>query len=103
MLMDIVRRIIEQFHPQQIVLFGSYAYGEPDIDSDLDLLVVMNSDDPMAKRIRRVSEVAQVPFLPMDLLVYTNEEIADRLAKGDSFIIEVLRKGRELYSHDTHG
>lgn len=102
-LADIARRITDSFHPQQIVLFGSYAYGEPDIHSDLDLLVVMDSDEPIAQRIRRVAEVARVPFLPMDVLVYTSEEITERVAKGDPFITEVLQKGKVLYSHDTGG
>ena len=81
-------------------MFGSYARGEPTQDSDLDLLVVMASNEPMAQRILRVAEVAQVRFLPMDLLVYTPNEISERLAKGDSFIAEILAKGRVLYQRD---
>jgi predicted nucleotidyltransferase len=71
LLEEINQRIIAPFQPEVVVLFGSYARGEPTLDSDLDLLVVMASDEPTAQIIRRVAEVAQVRFLPMDLLVYT--------------------------------
>ena len=67
LLADITRRIVEKFQPYKVVLFGSYAYGMPDLDSDVDLLVVMDSDEPMAQRIRWVMEVAKVRFLPMDI------------------------------------
>ena len=100
LLLDITQRIVERFQPYQIILFGSYAYGEPNADSDVDLLVVMDSDELVAQRITRVAEVAQVRFLPMDLLVLTPHEIEDRLAKGDFFITDVLTKGKVLYSHD---
>jgi Nucleotidyltransferase domain len=52
LLADITRRIVEKFQPYKVVLFGSYAYGTPDLDSNVDLLVVMDSDEPMAQRIR---------------------------------------------------
>jgi len=100
LLEGISQRIRAAFQPDEVVLFGSYARGEPTLDSDLDLLVVMASDEPMAQRIVRVAEVAQVRFLPMDLLVYTPNEIAEQLAKGDSFIAEILAKGRILYQRD---
>jgi predicted nucleotidyltransferase len=69
LLADITQRIVEKFQPYKVVLFGSYAYGTPNLDSDVDLLVVMDSDEPMVQRIRRVREVAKVRFLPMDVAV----------------------------------
>lgn len=97
LLADITWRIVEKFQPHKVVLFGSYAYGTPDLDSDVDLLVVLDSDEPMAQRIRRVTEVAKVRFLPMDVLVRTPAEIAERLAMGDFFMAEILEKGKVLY------
>lgn len=64
------------------------------------MLVVMDSNELVAQRIIRVAEVAQVRFLPMDLLVLTPHEIEDRLAKGVFFIADVLAKGKVLYSYD---
>ena len=101
LLAEITRRIVEQFHPYQIVLFGSYATGGPGPESDVDLLVIMDSDEPMAKRIRRVLEVAKVRFLPMDVIVRTPEEIAERLAMGDFFLAEILEKGKVLYHRES--
>jgi predicted nucleotidyltransferase len=47
---EVVRRIVECVRPQKIILFGSYAYGRPHADSDLDILVVMESELPRYKR-----------------------------------------------------
>ena len=96
LLADITQRIVEKFQPHKVVLFGSYAYGTPNLDSDVDLLVVMDSDESMAQRIRRVTEVAKIRFLPMDVLVRTPAELEERLAMGDFFIAEILKKGKVL-------
>jgi predicted nucleotidyltransferase len=101
LLVGITRRIVEKFQPYQVVLFGSYAYGTPDLESDVDLLVVIDSDEPMAQRIRRVTEVAKVRFLPMDVIVRTPAEMVERLAMGDFFLAEILRKGRVLYRRES--
>jgi predicted nucleotidyltransferase len=99
LLAEITRRIVDRFQPDRVVLFGSHALGSPHVYSDLDLLVVMKSRESMARRIRRVAEVAHVPFLPMDVLVHTPREIKKRLLKGDTFMAEILTKGRVLYEH----
>ena len=96
-ILKLAREIAKEFSPQKIILFGSYAYGTPDLDSDVDLLVVMDSDEPIAQRIRRVTEVAKVRFLPMDIIVRTPTEMAERLAMGDFFLAEILEKGKVLY------
>jgi predicted nucleotidyltransferase len=101
LLAGITRRIVEKFQPYRVVLFGSYAYGAPDLESDVDLLVVMDSDEPMAQRIRRVTEVAKVRFLPMDVIVRTPAEMAQRLAMGDFFLAEILEKGKVLYRRES--
>jgi len=101
LLAGITQRIVEKFQPYEVILFGSYAYGTPDLDSDVDLLVVMNSDEPMAQRIRRVTEVAKVRFLPMDIIVRTPAEMAERLAMGDFFLAEILEKGKVLYRRES--
>ena len=84
------QRIVSAFTPEKVVLFGSYAYGTPQVYSDLDILVVMQSEESIFSRIRRVSEVAAVPFLPMDVIVQTPDEIRDRLSGGDTFFQEIL-------------
>jgi len=101
LLADITRRIVEKLQPHKVVLFGSYAYGTPDLDSEVDLLVVMDSDESMAQRMRRVTEVAKVRFLPMDVIVRTPAEMVERLAMGDFFLAEILEKGKVLYHSES--
>jgi predicted nucleotidyltransferase len=88
--------VAREFRPQKIVLFGSYAYGHPTDDSDVDLLVIMQFD---RKRGRKSLEIRQrVPAdFPLDLIVRTPEFIAQRLAWGDCFTQEILSKGKVLY------
>jgi predicted nucleotidyltransferase len=97
LLHDMVQRIVAHFQPEKIILFGSYAYGQPHADSDVDLLVIMESDEEPAQRAMRVLPVARVVGVPMDMLVRTPAEIACRLAIGDHFIKEILTTGRVLY------
>lgn len=93
----VIQQIVETFHPQKIVLFGSYAYGWPRRDSDVDLLVVMKSHKrPVDRTVEILKSLRIYPF-PMDLLVRTPEEIRRRLRMGDFFFEEILRKGKVLY------
>jgi predicted nucleotidyltransferase len=95
------RRIAQQFHPERIILFGSYAYGQPTDDSDVDLLVVLPFQGrPVRKAIEIRSRVN--PKIPVDLIVRTAEQVADRIAKNDWFMREIVEKGRTLYEAD-HG
>ena len=89
--------VAKQFRPQKIILFGSYAYGKPTPDSDVDLLVVMNRTryhgERMSFRIRKAVDAG----FPMDLLVRTLAFITKRLAWKDCFTEEIIRKGKVLY------
>ena len=96
-LQDVTKRIVEAFAPQRIILFGSYAYGQPNLDSDVDLLIVMESDERPAARATRVSRLLRPRPFPMDIVVRTPQEIQDRLEIGDYFIREALEQGRVLY------
>ncbi len=95
--------IAREFHPQRIVLFGSYAYGIPTEDSDADLLVVM--DVPEAQT--RDQAVAIRRCIPrrfrMDLIVRTPADIAFRLAHNDWFFREIMEKGKVLYESPDAG
>jgi predicted nucleotidyltransferase len=97
LLMDITRRIVENFRPEKVILFGSYAYGQPTIESDVDLLVIMKSDDRPAKRSEKIASICRPRYLGMDLIVITPEELEKRLAGFDPFLEEILNKGRILY------
>src|SRR4051794_35181497 len=85
---NFVDRVVPSFRPAQVILFGSYAYGKPSEDSDVDLLVVLpyrGSDVRIATRIR----LACPRNFPMDLLVRSPAQMRRRLRMGDSFLREV--------------
>src|SRR5262249_10158026 len=94
------RAVAQHFRPQRIILFGSYAYGTPHADSDVDIMVVMptRNEIDQAIRIDRVTD----PTFPLDLIVCPPKNIAWRLEEGDSFLREVMAKGTTLYE-ETHG
>lgn len=90
------KRIAEEFRPERIILFGSYAYGKPTQDSDVDLLVIM----PF--RGRSVYKAAEIltrihPRFPVDILVRTRAQVRKRVAMDDWFMQEIVSQGRVLY------
>jgi uncharacterized protein len=91
-----VDQVVRQFHPAKVILFGSYAYGHPSDDSDVDLMVVMRHRGPSAKTATRIRLACPRTF-PMDLLVRTPAELNRRLRMGDSFLREVTSKGIVLH------
>jgi predicted nucleotidyltransferase len=92
------RAIAEEFHPDKIVLFGSFAYGKPHQDSDVDLLVVMPARNQHAQAVRILWRLA-APF-PLDLIVRTPKEIAWRLQEGESFTTTIVTQGKVLSEKD---
>ncbi len=101
LLREIAQKVVQAFHPKNIILFGSYAYGKPTSDSDLDLLVIMETRDRPAERIRKVSDLFDPRPLPMDFIVLTPAEMRHRLSGFDPFLEEVLEKGQSLYGSGT--
>jgi predicted nucleotidyltransferase len=94
--------IVREFQPEKIILFGSWAYGKPENDSDIDLLVVMPFEgSPFRQAGTILHRVIQaVGVLPLDLLVRTAEQLDERLAIGDSFVRDILEQGKVLYEAD---
>src|SRR5438093_180946 len=95
------REVAERFDPDRIILFGSYAYGVPNEDSDVDILVVMPTRNPISQAVR-IRMAVDSPF-PMDLLVRSPEKLARRLAEGDSFLREIVTRGKILYEKVNPG
>ncbi|OGW81274.1 MAG: hypothetical protein A3G33_06775 [Omnitrophica bacterium RIFCSPLOWO2_12_FULL_44_17] len=94
---QVVDQIAAGFRPQKIILFGSYAYGKVNDDSDVDLLVVMESKKRPPARAVEVSKAIQYYPFAMDIMVRTPDEIRKRLRLKDPFFIEVIEKGKVLY------
>jgi predicted nucleotidyltransferase len=88
--------VAREFHPERIILFGSYAYGTPTEDSDVDLLVVMPHEGHPAYQAAEIELKVPAGF-PLDLMVRSPERIRDRLATGDRFVREILHRGSPLY------
>lgn len=91
------REISRTIHPQKVILFGSYANGTPGPNSDVDLLVILNKKQKSFGLYEKISQLLEPRSFPIDLLVHTPIEIQKRLKKGDTFIQEILDKGKVLY------
>jgi predicted nucleotidyltransferase len=96
-----LRALVERIHPARIILFGSYACGQPDMHSDVDLLVVRpgiasrrDSDLEIARALRGIEPVR----LPFTILSVTPERLEWLLAHGSHFYDDILRQGVELYA-----
>ena len=96
---DFCQKVVEKFQPDKIILFGSYAYGEPTLDSDIDLLVVLPFEGEPAKTAAKILITIDYHF-PLDLLARTSEQIQQRIEMGDFFMQEIVQKGRVLYEAD---
>jgi uncharacterized protein len=92
----LAQRIAEAVRPERIVLFGSYAKGEPTSDSDVDILVIVPFEGKSWKAAADIRKVARSPF-PMDLIARTPRQVRERLDQGDSFLSEILSTGVTLY------
>jgi len=90
------RRIASEFQPDRIILFGSYAYGRPNEDSDVDLLVILPF---VGKPVRKAIEIRSKlnPRIPVELVVRTPQQVAERIANNDWFMQEIVERGRVLY------
>jgi predicted nucleotidyltransferase len=93
-------RIAHEFRPERIILFGSYASGEPNQGSDVDLLVVLSFKGKAANKASEIRNKIRAEF-PLDLIVRTPEQVADRLKNNDWFMRDIFEKGRTLYEIDN--
>jgi predicted nucleotidyltransferase len=92
----LVSQIVEHFHPIKIILFGSYASGYPRPESDVDLLVVMDTSLRPIQQAQLIRKQLD-PSFGLDLLVYTPEVLSQRLEWGDIFLREIMAKGKVIY------
>jgi predicted nucleotidyltransferase len=93
---QLVQTVARRFDPERIILFGSYAYGNPTEDSDVDLLIVMSHRGPGYRVATKIRLGLDVKF-PMDLLVRSAAELRKGVSQRDWFSIEVLEKGIVLH------
>ena len=97
---EFVANIAKKFKPEKIILFGSYGYGNPNKDSDIDVLVVISSKKRPVDLAIQIRSAIPAPF-PVDLLVRTPRQIEERLSMNDFFIKEIITKGKVLYERNS--
>jgi predicted nucleotidyltransferase len=96
----IVEKLVTGYSPQKVILFGSYAYGEPRPDSDIDLLVIKETPERFIDRWVTVRRLLSDPTRtrPLEVIVLTPLEVSNRLDIGDQFVAEILERGEVLYA-----
>lgn len=97
---QVVEQIVEKFKPQKIILFGSYARGNPRPESDVDMLVVMDTPLKDVQQAIQICQQIQYRF-GLDLIVHTPKYLAERVKMGDWFLRDVLKEGKVLYEADN--
>ncbi|MHB8336549.1 MAG: nucleotidyltransferase family protein [Ignavibacteriaceae bacterium] len=89
-------KIAREFNPETIILFGSYAKNSVNIDSDVDILVIMDYPGKAVEQTYKIREKIQAKF-SVDLIVRKREVIEERIKDGDFFFEEILNEGKVLY------
>ena len=92
-----VDTIVTNYKPEKVYLFGSFAWGEPTEDSDVDILIIKRTEKDRIKRQLEVRRLIKGK-LPVDILVYTPKEVEERLEMRDFFIEDIVSKGKLLYA-----
>ena len=99
LLREVVRRILGVGKPQAIILFGSWARGNARFDSDLDLLIIEDSDLPRYRRSARYYHALAGVFPAKDVVVYTPAEVAEWTDVPNAFVTAAVREGKVLYGN----
>ncbi len=97
-LLSITKKIVKEYQPEKVILFGSYAWGTPHAESDIDLFLVKKSGERRIERERDVQRILWGSNMPIDTIVYTPQEVQKRLDVGDFFIEKIVRDGKILYA-----
>jgi predicted nucleotidyltransferase len=98
-----IKRIVSELNPEKIILFGSYAYGNPTPDSDVDLLVVIETNGKNKEMYRSVSRLLYPRQFPVDIIIKTPNEVEEAIKGGVDngfFIREIIKKGKVLYDRN---
>ena len=93
----VTKVIADNYHPEKIILFGSYAKGIPNKDSDLDIAVIKESNLPQHQRPREIRKYLRGMCIPMDIFVYTQTEIEEWKDVKQAFITQIIQTGKVVY------
>ena len=92
-----VKLIVAKFNPDKIILIGSYASGFPNEDSDIDLIVVQDSDQPIQSRGFEIRMALLGTRIPFDLMVFTNSEFEKEKGNSSSFLNSAMKNAKVMY------
>ena len=96
-ILNISEQIAKKFNPEKIILFGSYVWGKPDENSDVDLFIVKHTDDTK-ETAREIDSSLWPRNVPLDIVVYSPERIEQSIKKGNFFIKNIIARGKILYA-----
>ena len=96
---EVKSRIVPQFQPQRIILFGSYANGVPGPDSDIDLLIVMDVDGSTRQKANEIDMLMSDRRIPMDFIVITPEQYEQQKNMVGTFVRQIEREGMVIHEH----
>jgi len=94
---NLVRRIVARIQPQKVIIFGSYAKGTATTKSDLDIFVIKEMDLPMANRADDLNPMLSRLLIPVDVHIYTPQEVEEYGKEQFSFINSVLKSGKTVF------
>lgn len=97
---QIVKTIVNEYRPSKIILFGSFAYGNPTEDSDLDLLIIKDDDVPKIQRNRKVRRILKDFSIPVDIIVKTNQEFENLKNIIGTVIYPANKYGKVIYGQE---
>jgi predicted nucleotidyltransferase len=96
---EVADKIAREFQPEKIILFGSFAWGTPNEDSDIDLLVVKDTEERRIERAKKIRQLFRSSGTPMDILVYTPRELQEKISVDRNLFLEdVINNGVVLYA-----
>lgn len=96
-LQQVINIIVKNYSPEKIILFGSYARGENNSDSDIDLLIIKESKLPRYKRALEIRKYLRGLRIPLDIIVYTKAEIEKWRNVKSTFVNNVIQEGKVVY------
>lgn len=96
-LKEVTDKIVREHQPEKIILFGSYAWGEPSKDSDMDFFIVKETDNTR-ETAREIDGSIFPRFIAMDFIVYTPKQLEKWLKLSEPFVTKIINRGKVLYA-----
>lgn len=95
---EIKEKIVKELDPEKIILFGSYAWGTPTDDSDVDLFIVKEMQESRRKKQTELRKKLFRLGVPMDIIIYTPQELKYRIDLKDFFFEKIINSGKQIYA-----